>query len=138
MPRHCVDEVEMAAHRPRHVPNASEVVDLFMPLEVHPKRAPAGGAEQTDIPIEGTLQARYDAWRATEQGRLVYVECRDLALRQASEGAKRIAVKGIVELVRATLKVQVNNSATALLARELYDREPVLRPLIELRERTRP
>jgi hypothetical protein len=138
MPRHVPDEVEMATHRARHVPTPSETQDLFAPLEVPSKRPAAGSAEQPHLPIEGTLQARYDAWRQTEQGKLVYAECRDEALKQVRAGARRIAVKGIVELVRATLKVQVNNSAVALLARELFDREPVLRPLIELRERTTP
>lgn len=88
------------------------------------------------MPIDGTLQARYDAWRKTEDGERVYAEVRARALAAASAGDRRIGVKAIVEAVRADLKVKVNNSATALMARELYEQHPALRDLIELRQRS--
>lgn len=130
------DEVEMAALRGRSQPTQEELGGLFAPLDLPPRRPSPGPAEQRVLPIDGTLQARYEAWRRSEEGGWVFATIRERALEEAREGAQRIGVKGIVEAVRRELRVAVNNSATAFIARELWETVPALRGLIELRQRT--
>lgn len=106
---------------------------MFAPL---PPVAPAVNlAEQREMAIGGTLEARYWAWRATEDGVLVYGAIRDEALREVRAGNTRVSSKGLVEWARRTYRIHVNNSYTAHIARELYDTEPELRGALELRER---
>ena len=69
-------------------------------------------------------------------GQFVYDAIRAKALSQARIGMRRLSAKGMVEFIRQAHTVDINNSYTALLARELTDREPELRGLFELRERT--
>lgn len=126
----------MATFRARHQPTQEELGGLFAPIEKPPVRPAPGPAERRTLPIDGTLQARYEAWRQTDEGRVVYDEIRGRALAAARAGERRIGVKGITEEVRRALRTSINNTLVALIARELRDREPVLRPLIELRERT--
>jgi len=92
-------------------------------------------AEQRALSIQGTLQGAYDVWRRTPEGIQVWLAVRGEALTEAHAGARRIGVKAIAERVRAELKVEVNNSLVALMARELVDTEPALAGLIELRRR---
>lgn len=134
--KHEPDEVEIAAHRGRHQPTQAELGPLFEDLYAPPRRPAPGPAEQRVLPIDGTLQARYEAWRRSDEGAWVFATIRERALDEARDGAQRIGVKGLVEDVRRDLKVHANNSYTALIARELRDTEPELEDLIELRERT--
>jgi hypothetical protein len=137
MPKRMIDEVEMSAHRP--TPTQEDFGDLFAPLgpSEPPTRPVVTRAEQRALPLAGgTLEGDYQAWRQTAMGQFVYDALRTKAIGDARTGARRLSAKGLVEWVRAMHKVDVNNSYTALLARELTDREPELRGLFELRERT--
>lgn len=133
MSRRYPDEVEVAAHR--H-PTQDDLGDLFAPLSP-PRRPTVTHAEQRALPIRGgTVEGDYAAWRATDSGQAVYEAIRRRALDGAHQGARRLSAKGLVEWARATLRVEINNTWTPHVARELADREPSLRPLFELRRRS--
>lgn len=113
--------------------------DLWAPLDDRPPHRPlAAAAEQREMPIPGTLEARYQRWRQTDDGRRIYSEILRRALYAVGRGERRIGVKAIAEQVRADLHLQINNTLVALIAREMHDTAPALRDLIELRERSTP
>ncbi len=93
-------------------------------------------SEQRTLPIRGTIQGEYDAWRATELGQHIYDVIRYRALALVRAGEARIGMKALFEWARSTQKVTLDNNYTALVARELLDREPELRDVVELRQRT--
>lgn len=99
-----------------------------------PERPKVRPAEQRRFPLTGSLEARYQRWRATEDGERVFGQIRAIALGLARAGAPLVRVKGIVD-GEIRPKESVNNSHLSMIARELYDTEPELRDLIELRER---
>ena len=99
-----------------------------------PQAPPAPPVEQTVLPIGGTLEARYAAWRSSAEGCVVFGVIHDRALRAASQGAKRIGVKRLAEDVRGDLKRKVNNSLVAFIARELAT-DPALAGRIKMRVR---
>ena len=112
-------------------PPRGPIVDLF---DWTPS-PPSPAEEQREIPLPGTIADRYRAWRETDEGRLVYRWCRDRAVQDAQDGARRIGSKALVERCRWMLKVKVNNIFTAELAREIQERNPVTRGLFEMRQR---
>lgn len=123
---------EMVAQRKREA-QQQEFDALFAPIPTVPKVYPA---EQREMAIDGTLEARYWAWRSTEDGRAVYAAIVAEARREVDAGTRRISSKGLVEWARRTLRIQINNSFTAHIARELHDNEPELRSALELRQRS--
>lgn len=76
---------------------------------------------------------RFTKWARTPDGAAVVAEVRRRALAQASNGARRIEVNLIVADVRRELRMTVNNSHRAPLARYLVARDAHLGPLIERR-----
>lgn len=101
-----------------------------------PTRPTVTRVEQRSLPIQGTLEGEYHAWRATALGEFVVETMRMRALDLVRRGATRVGVKALAEWVRGEKQVEVNNSLVALVARELREREPELRDRIELRQRT--
>lgn len=96
--------------------------------------APAPDVEQGVMPLEVTITGKYARWRRTEDGARVFESVRIRALGLARTG-QRIGVKQLVEDVRSHLKMKVNNSFSALIARELCQ-DPSLVSHIERRTRT--
>lgn len=92
-------------------------------------------AEQCGLGLPGSIDAEYAAWRQTPDGQVVYAAIVDRALGLVAAGATRLSTKALVEWARATLRVRINNDATACLARELVDTEPEIAELIEMRQR---
>ena len=117
------DEVEEAAHR--------RAQQDFGPLFVVP---PVREAEQLVAPIEGTIQAKWEAWRASEDGERVMLYIRKIGGELVTGGATRLSAKHLVERARADLKVAINNVLTPFIAREL-DSRPLFHGLLETRQR---
>ena len=98
-------------------------LDLFGWAE----RPAAERVEQATLPIPGaTIQGRWEAWLATEDGRLVFGVFCEAALKAVARG-ERLSAKAIWETTRAYLRVKANNDYTALAAREAEARHPELR-----------
>lgn len=128
-----IDEVEAAAFLP--IPQ-EDLGALFAPLP-HPTAPAVCDAEQRTLPIPSvTLTGDYAAWRDTQDGRFSYASIRRQAISEAQAGTRVLSAKALVEWCRATHRIRINNSHTALIARELYDAEPGLRPLFKLRRRS--
>lgn len=110
---------------------------LAIPLApgAFPAAPSARPTEQRTLPITGTLEARYQAWRATPEGVRAFEAIVDEAVGLEEEGVQRLSAKALVESVRARLKIQINNVFTALIAREIADRIPYLGDLLEFRRR---
>jgi hypothetical protein len=104
-----------------------------LPLWGWPQRE-AEEATQNVLPLVPSLESRWLAWKQSDEGERALETIKVKALALAKSGARRIGVKYLVETTRASLKVSINNSFTAHIAREL-SREPVLAPLIERRIR---
>lgn len=118
------------ALRPRQAPDLTGT--LFQPWP----EAPAAGTEQEELPLGGTLTARYHAWRRTAEGMAVWGFVAGRAVHLARTGAQRLSAKGLLELCRASLHVGADNRYTALLARECEATYPETRGLFETRRRT--
>lgn len=99
-----------------------------------PERAPAPRTEQRELPIEGTLEERYIAWRNTEEGRTVYDAFKDRALSAVRAGQRPMKRK-IWEQLRG-LYGSLNNNLLRAITEELDRTEPELRGRFEFRERT--
>jgi hypothetical protein len=105
------------------------------PLFGWPEAPPAERVEQAALPIpDATIQGRWEAWLATEDGRLVFGVFCQSALALAARG-ERLSAKAIWETTRASLKRPANNDYTALAAREAEARYPALRGQFEKRRR---
>lgn len=130
-------EEELAKQRTAKANAQALSTDLFSGLDLgdYPSRPLVRHAEQRSLPIKGTIEGDYHAWRQTELGKQVYGMMRGRALELAAGGSKRIGMKAVAEWVRAQ-KVIVNNSYVALISRELLETEPSLEGKIEQRERT--
>ncbi len=130
-------EEEVAKQRAAKSQQQALSTDLFAGLDQgdFPSRPIVQRAEQPSLPIKGTIEGDYHAWRQTDLGKQVYGMMRDRALELAAGGAKRIGMKAVAEYVRAQ-KVIVNNTFVAMIARELVEREKSLAEKIERRERT--
>lgn len=100
-----------------------------------PTRPEVQVADQLYAPLEGTNQGRYEAWRRTGTGERVYAEVRRRALLMAARGERRVGTKALCEDLRKEWRVTINNTFTALIARELIDEHPHLLGIVELRER---
>lgn len=105
--------------------------DLFTPWP----ESPPATAENRVLPLQGTNQGRYDLWLATEDGERVYEAIRVRALALAATGATRISINLLMEQVRGALRLPCDNTYRALIGRDLVEECPVLRDLIELRQR---
>lgn len=90
-----------------------------------------------------TMEQRYQAWRASEDGRRVYAFVRDHALRMRRRGWRHYGVGALFEAARYAHDLEVgpdvhgfklNHNWRSRLARELMDREPELAGLFETRE----
>jgi hypothetical protein len=94
---------------------------------------------QQDLPLAAAptradqILARFVSWARTSGP--VVGELEALALGLASNGAARISINALVELVRVGNRWEVNNDFRAYLARLLILRHPHLEPLIERRRR---
>lgn len=116
-----------------YVGNVTAGLGLFAAPWPEVPRAPQH--EQLVAPIDGTIQAAYEAWRATPDGALVYAHILSSALLLAESGQSRIGAKALAERARDELHRHINNSHVALIARDLVRDEPVLRGLLNMRER---
>lgn len=107
-----------------------------LPLFAWPETRPAPAAEQSALPMpEVSIEARYRIWRDTDDGRRTWAAVLEEASTLVASGATRLSSKALVETVRSRLRLPVNNSWTAWIARDLHS-VPAFRDLIELRERT--
>jgi len=95
--------------------------------------APPASVEQAVLPIRGTIEERYRAWRTTEPD--VYTEIERRAVARAEGGATRVETNKITADVRGEWRVKINNDFRALIARDLRTAHPILRPLIHVRAR---
>lgn len=99
-----------------------------------PETRPAT-VEQEVLPLDGTIRRAYLLWRVTEEGEQVYRTFCQAALADREAGV-RLSAKGIVERVRAALRLEINNSFTALLARDAESDHAELRGRFTKRQRT--
>jgi hypothetical protein len=97
--------------------------------------APAALTEQRELPIDGTIEARYQAWRATEEGQDAYQWIVTRATSMVAQGATRLSIAQLVEGYRFAKRRSVNNTFRAPMVRELEDGYPILRGLFESRVR---
>jgi hypothetical protein len=113
-----------------------EAGQLSMPLgRGFPVAAPVGASEQLVAPIEGTNQHGYEKWKASDLGQQVMLRAEQRCFALAHSGESRIGMKAVFEWIRATYKIECNNTWTAFVARELRERHEALHDLIETRER---
>ena len=98
-------------------------------------QAPAAGDEQRTLPVEGTLEGAYRAWRDSDDGRHAWgwLVCR--ATELVAQGANRLSIGQLAEAYRMLERRSLNNSHRALLVRDLEDAYPALRGLFETRQR---
>lgn len=89
-----------------------------------------------------SLQEKYEEWRATADGMVVYGAVRKAAFRLRGRGFTHYGIKALWEAARYTyyLRVgpdaegwKVNNNWTSRIARELMMNEPELEGFFELR-----
>lgn len=89
-------------------------------------------AEQRVFPLEPSTEARWQAWKASEDGERFIEAVRFRALTLAKMGEPVIRVKSLVEQVRDALHLSIDNRFQSYVSRELcYN--PELEPLIERR-----
>ena len=92
--------------------------------------------EQEALALPGcTIRGEYMLFRATAAGETVYRAFCQAALADDAAGV-RLSAKGIVERVRAALRLEINNSFTALLARDAESDHAELRGRFTKRQRT--
>ena len=89
------------------------------------------------------MQRRYEEWRATNDGQVVYENVRWRAFRLHERGWRRFGIKALWEAARYDRALEVgpdaegykiNNNWTSRIARELMEYEPSLVGFFELRE----
>lgn len=88
-----------------------------------------------------TIQQRYDAWRRTRDGRQIFAEVVQRALRLKASGFKHYAIGGLWEDIRFDYAIQVgpeggfklNDHFRSRMAREVMAEVPELRGFFELR-----
>lgn len=98
--------------------------------------APAAPAEeQRELPLPGTAEERFTAWRGTQDGQAAYGWMLAMAAREASFGVRRLSAKALVERCRAFRKVKINNDWTPLIARAIQADVPATRGLFKDRMR---
>jgi hypothetical protein len=102
--------------------------------QTSPAAPNAPDGEQRVLPIKGTNTDRYHRWKATDEGRRIVDEIARRAANEAAQGARRISVKRLTEIVRGELKVSINNTFPAYIARDLAESDPRLKALIEFRQ----
>jgi hypothetical protein len=119
--RRYVDEVEARAH------TREDMGPLFA--------FPTAPVDTELASSNGKIAERYRQWRATAEGSEVFALILAEARRRAARGEQRVSSKGLVEWLRASAHITVNNVFTADLGRELVTRDPSLRDLIEFRVR---
>ena len=110
------------------------VSDLGPLFGAWPEAAPATD-EQRCLPIDGTIEGRYQAWRATGDGQAVVACFYLFANEEIGRGATRLSGKFLAERVRARLRLNLNNSFVALLVRDLEADCELVRGLFEKRVR---
>jgi len=81
------------------------------------------------------LELRYREWRDSVEGQELAGAIAYTALDQVAAGAKRISVNLLFEQFRRARHVKANNSYRAFIARELREKYPQMKGLIEVRER---
>ncbi len=124
MKRHAADDPEVL---PRLGQPGWGDTTLFAPLD-HETAPVASTTPQS-------LGAKFAAWRVTQDGVRAFEAIDQLAREQYQANTQRIGVKELVESVRKSTHIHINNSYTSLIARDLVDLYPEYRDLIELRPR---
>lgn len=115
------------------------------------RRSTPRSARSSELPLFDLLAPpesegwrRYREWRRTDAGRQVFALFERFALELA-QGRRRFGVRLIAERVRwevmTTWRVEdafkLNNNVVPYLARELSALHPIIKELVELRERRR-
>lgn len=94
-------------------------------------------------PVTLTLQERYEAWRLTENGKVVVEAVTEAALRLHARGFRHYGIAALFEAARYTYALRVgpdsegfklNNNWRSRLARDLMHDLPELAGMFELRE----
>jgi hypothetical protein len=92
-----------------------------------------------------TLQERYEEWRASPDGELVWGAVRDAALRLSARGFRHYGIAALFEAARYTYALRVgpdvegfklNNNWRSRMARDLMVAVPELDGFFELRTLT--
>ena len=102
-------------------------------------QAPAAGDEPRVADLTDAIAREYVAWRATDDGFVVYLWIRTRALERAAGGAVVIEVNALWSQARAEFAhrgIHLNNDFRSLLARELRENHQILRDAIRVRKRT--
>ena len=112
-------------------------LDLFGTPTGTPAAAPRNDHPR-DPAKEPSIEERYEAFHAENPH--VLVEMLRMARERLARGDRRIGVKGLWEDLRSWLQTtgqpyKLNNSFTAIYARELVKLEPQLEGVIEFRRR---
>jgi hypothetical protein len=89
-----------------------------------------------------TIQAQYEEWRESPEGKLAYSLCRDAALTLKDRGFKHFGIAAIWERARYEAAIQtgpkqafkLNNNWRSRIARELMNNEIELVGFFETRE----
>jgi hypothetical protein len=103
--------------------------------DLGPLFTPPSGPATAEAGARANSHAAYAAWRETGDGLKVWLAVEQRALDLYGAGARRISTKALVELARASLKLEINNTYTAWLADDLIRKHPQLRDVIERRAR---
>lgn len=104
----------------------------------------ADGQTVFEFPGDSVRERQYREWRRTDDGQKVFALFERFALELADTG-RRFGFKAVGERVRWEVKTtwansddyKVNNTFIALIAREVAQRHPRIKPLVEFRERRR-
>ncbi len=96
--------------------------------------SPPTGPARIPPPRSANTRAAYFAWRTSVDGRTAWEAIQRLALQQSALHS-RLSVNALVEAVRATYRVEINNTYRAWLADDLVTRYPTLVEKIERRVR---
>lgn len=83
--------------------------------------------------------ALWESWHDTDEGRAVLARFSEVALAEIATGATKIAVDRLIWQVRRPppdgLGLSINNTARSAIARWLVWRHPMLKGMVDLRDR---
>ena len=99
---------------------------------------PPTGPEAEEFTHEDGMPERYVAWRETEEGERCLRWMAHSAYQLINDGAKRVSVNYLSDLVRVELKIRHCNTWRPWMATDVVKRWPDLLPYIQRKKRKSP
>lgn len=125
-------EVQLA----RATPAPLSELPMFASVAAWPQVETVTAAEQRGLELPDSLEARYAAWRRTDDGTAAYRWILTEALGQVARGATRLFVDRLFWDYRQKIRGKANNSYRALMVREMIDAHHALLNCFETRHRS--